>query len=253
MNILKSILFSFIFFHLLSSSFIFFHLLSSSFIFFTVLYCSCIFFHFLSFSFIVFFKNPLFFPRLPHDFLLKLLCKKYFFVPSRGGFCMVPPPLGPLFFSCLFFVLFFSFSFSFAISFHVFLFFICSSFFHFSFIFLLFSSLRKCCFLFHFVSLFSFLEVPKIFGCTSGFLGEKWHILSWLYFLCIGSSSLFPLEQCTFWVMIRLRVVYGGRRVGQVLPSYQNRQISALDETDDAPQSSLCSLHLSSVNTCLSS
>ena len=42
--------------------------------------------------------------------------------------------------------------------------------------------------------------------------------------------------------MIRLRVVYGGRRVGQVLPSYQNRQISALDETADAPQSSLFSL-----------
>ena len=43
-------------------------------------------------------------------------------------------------------------------------------------------------------------------------------------------------------VMIRLRVVFGGRRVGQVLPSYQNRQISALDETADAPQSSLSSL-----------
>ena len=40
-------------------------------------------------------------------------------------------------------------------------------------------------------------------------------------------------------VVIRLRVVYGGRRVGQVLPSYQNRQISALDETADAPRSSL--------------
>ena len=38
--------------------------------------------------------------------------------------------------------------------------------------------------------------------------------------------------------MTKLRVVYG-RRVGQVLPSYQNRQISALDETADAPQSSL--------------
>ena len=45
-------------------------------------------------------------------------------------------------------------------------------------------------------------------------------------------------------VMIRLRVVYGGRRVGQVLPSYQNRQISALDEMADAPQFSL-SLSLS--------
>ena len=73
-------------------------------------------------------------------------------------------------------------------------------------------------------------------------------------------------------VMIRLRVVYGShsfsfsfvtsclsvghhlvisedqaesrRRVGQVLPSYQNRQISALDEMADAPQFSL-SLSLS--------
>ena len=35
--------------------------------------------------------------------------------------------------------------------------------------------------------------------------------------------------------------MYGGRRVGQVRPSYQNRQISALDETADAPQSSLFS------------
>ena len=51
-------------------------------------------------------------------------------------------------------------------------------------------------------------------------------------------------------VMIRLRVVYGGRRVGQVLPSYQNRQISALDETADAPQSSLFSL-LFSLFSCL--
>ena len=41
-------------------------------------------------------------------------------------------------------------------------------------------------------------------------------------------------------VVVRLRVVYGGW-VGQVLPSYQNRQISALDETADAPQSSLFS------------
>ena len=45
-------------------------------------------------------------------------------------------------------------------------------------------------------------------------------------------------------VMSRLRVVYGGRRVGKVLPSYQ---ISALDETADAPQSSLLSSLFSSL------
>ena len=67
----------------------------------------------------------------------------------------------------------------------------------------------------------------------------KVHILSWLYFLCIGSSSLFPVEIVHILVMIRLRVVYGGRRVGQVPPSYQNRQIGAFDETADAPQSGL--------------
>ena len=55
-------------------------------------------------------------------------------------------------------------------------------------------------------------------------------------------SELAFIYFCTFLVMIRLRVAYGGRRVGQVLPSYQNRQISALDETADAPQSSLLSL-----------
>ena len=48
-------------------------------------------------------------------------------------------------------------------------------------------------------------------------------------------------------VMIRLRVVYGVRRRSQVLPSHQNRQISALDETADAPHSSLFSLLLSSL------
>ena len=45
-----------------------------------------------------------------------------------------------------------------------------------------------------------------------------------------------------------LRVVFEVRRVGQVIPSHQNRQISALDETADAPQSSLFSL-LSSLSS----
>ena len=43
-----------------------------------------------------------------------------------------------------------------------------------------------------------------------------------------------------------------GGGVGQVLPSYQNRQISALDETADAPQSSIFSL-LFSLSSLLSS
>ena len=38
--------------------------------------------------------------------------------------------------------------------------------------------------------------------------------------------------------MFRLRIVYGGRRVRQAIPSYQNRQISALAVTGVASQSS---------------
>ena len=53
-----------------------------------------------------------------------------------------------------------------------------------------------------------------------------------LYWLVVT----FPCGNVHILVMIRLRVVYGGRRVDQVLPSYQNRQISALDETAEAPQ-----------------
>ena len=68
------------------------------------------------------------------------------------------------------------------------------------------------------------------------------HILTWLHLLCIGSSSPFPSGIVHILVMIKLRVVHGERRVGQVPPSYQNRQIGALDETADAPQSSLFSL-----------
>ena len=58
----------------------------------------------------------------------------------------------------------------------------------------------------------------------------------------------FPCGMVHILVMIRLRVIHGGRWVGQVLLSYQNRQICALDETADAPvwSSSLW-------NTCLSS
>ena len=63
---------------------------------------------------------------------------------------------------------------------------------------------------------------------------------------CLALPVVCQLVTTWLSVKIRLRVVYGGRRVGQVLPSYQNRQISALDETADAPQSSLLSLLSSS-------
>ena len=56
-----------------------------------------------------------------------------------------------------------------------------------------------------------------------------------LYWLVVT----FPCRIVHILVMIRLRVVYGGRRVGLILSSYQNRQIGTLDETADAPQSGL--------------
>ena len=243
-----------IFFHFLSFSFMFFHVLSFSFIFFDFRSFSFIFififFHFLPFSFIVFFfpffsfffllvllffsgaQNPFFLPRLPHDFLLKLLCKKSILGAVSGS-----TPLGPLFFSCLFYhFLHFRFLFQFISMF--FLFFLCSSFFMFSFIFLLFPSLTKSFFLFHFVSLFSSLGCPESVAALQVSLGKRAHselALFALYWLVVT----FPCGIVHMLVMIRLRVVHGGRRVGQVLPSYQNRQINPLDETADAPQSSL--------------
>ena len=84
----------------------------------------------------------------------------------------------------------------------------------------------------------------KICGDTPGFLGESAHselALFALYWLVVT----FPCGMVHMLVMIRLRVVHGGRRVGQVLPSYQNRQIGALDETADTPQSSLSLFTLS--------
>ena len=74
----------------------------------------------------------------------------------------------------------------------------------------------------------------------------QYSVLSVEFLLHVGLLPWIPhgLHMGTTWSqgIIRFRVVYGGRRVGQVLPSYQNRQISALDETADAPQSSLFSL-----------
>ena len=120
---------------------------------------------------------------------------------------------------------------------------------YFPFVFLL----KKCFFLFHFVSLFSFLGCSKSVAALQDSLGKSAHselALFALYWFVVT----FPCGIVHTLVMIRLRVVHGGRRVGQVLPSYQNRQISALDETADAPQlvSSLFSL-LSSLFSLLSS
>ena len=208
------------FFHL---SFI---LLSSSFIVFP-------FFHFCFFLFFFLLCSKSFFlPRLPHDFQLKLLCKKINFLGRLGRY-----PIGPfLFFSCLFFFFFFFFFFwffNFIQMFFSFFFFICVSFFIlYSFLFLLLSF--KSFFLFYFVSLLSFLGCSKSLAALQDSLVKSGHselALFALYWLVVT----LPCGIVHILVMIRLRVVYGGRRVGQVLPSYQNRQISALD----SPVSSL--------------
>ena len=251
---------SFIFFHcFLSLSFIFFHFLSFSFIFFHFLSIFFPFsFHFLTFSFIVFHCLSLcfssffsfllvllflgcskssFFASIASRFPNKLLCKKSFFWGRLGGVLH-----WAAFFSLVYFFTFFHFRFLFQFLSMLFLFFLCFSFFHFlllSFPFLF--TLKKCFFLFHFVSLFSFLGCSKSVAALQDSLGKSAHselALFALYWLVVT----FPCGIVHILVMIRLRVVYGGRRVGQVLPSYQNRQISALDETADAPQSSLFSL-----------
>ena len=113
--------------------------------------------------------------------------------------------------------------------------------FHFSLYFLFVSLFKNCFLLFHFVSLFSFLRCPKSVAALQDSLGQIAHSELALFALCWLVVS-FPCGIVHILVMIRLRVVYGRRRVGQVLPSYQNRQIGALDETADAPQSSLFSL-----------
>ena len=242
------LLFLFIFFHVLSRSFIFlpffFHFFSFLSVFFQF---SFMFFHVLSLFFPLFFllvlllysgaQNP-FLPRLPHDFLSKLLSKKSTFWAVSGV------PHRALFFSLVYFFIFFSFSFSFSISFHVF---------YFSFVFLFFmfplfsfcSPLKNVSSFFQCVSLFSFLRCSKSVAALQDSFGKSSHselALFALYWLVV--TFLCGIEHIL--VMIRLRVVYGGRRVGQVLPSYQNRQTSALDETADAPQSSLFSLLSSS-------
>ena len=126
--------------HFLTFSCISFHVLSFPFIFFHFLF----FFFFLVLLFFSGAQNPPFFASIASRLPIKALMKKIVWAVYS---------IGPSLFSRLFFI--FSSSFSLSISFHVFLFFI-----FYSFNSLLFS-FKKCFFLFHFVSLFSFLGCSK--------------------------------------------------------------------------------------------
>ena len=111
------------------------------------------------------------------------------------------------------------------------------SFFHFySFIFLSFSSLKNVSSFFISFLFFLFTGAQTSGAALQDSLGKSAH--SELALFALNWLVTFPCGKVDILVMTRSRVVYGGRRVGQVLPSYQNRQISALDETADAPQSS---------------
>ena len=136
-------------------------------------------------------QNPLFLPRMPHDFLLKLICKKSIFWAVSGG-----TPFCPLFFFLLsIFSFVYSFSFSFSISFPVFLFFfLCCSCFHYFFIYFPFVFLLKMFFSFFILFLFFLFSGAQNLWRHSWIPWGKVHILSWVYLLCIGSSSLFPVE-----------------------------------------------------------
>ena len=248
-HVLSCFSFSFIFFHFLFIFFSFsFHFLSFSFIFF-------ILFHILSYYFIVFSLSffisfffqvlkILFFASIAIRFpIRKFLSKKTCFGPSRVV------PHWALFFSVYFFMFFFSFSFSLSISFHVF-----HSFsLYFPFVLLFKKKVLPFSFCFSF---FLFSGAQNLWRHSLGKSAHSELALFALHWLIVT----FPCGIVHILVMIRLRVEDGGRRVGQVLPSYQNRQKSALDETADVPQSSLFSLlsslfslHLSSINTYLSS
>ena len=149
-------------------------------------------------------------------------------------------PLGPLFFRLFFH--FFRFRFLFTFLSVLFLF---PLFFLFSFFIPLFSfcfsfSRKDVSSFFHFVSLFSFLWCSKSVALQDSLVKSAHSELA--LFALYGLVVTFPCGIVHILVMIRLRVVYGGRRVGQVLSSSQNRQISAFDETANAPQSSLFSL-----------
>ena len=157
--------FSFIFCHFLSFSFIFFHFLS----------CFFMFFFFLGFCI----------DCLTISYEGSLM--KIFFLDRLGG---VNLPLG-LFFLLSIFSFFVSFSFSFSISFHAFPFFICFSFLHFLFLYFPVVFLPKI------VSSFFILFLFFLFSGAQNLWLHFWgkvHILSRLYLLCIGSSSLYHVE-----------------------------------------------------------
>ena len=154
-----------------------------------IFFFSFIFCHFLSLFLVLLLfsgaQNPLFLPRLPHDFLFKLLCKKSFFWAVSGG-CTIGPLsffLSSNFHVFSIFVFFFNFFPCFGFSFVL-------PFFHVLFLFLLFKNVSSFFILFLF---FLFLGAQNLWR-HSRIPWRKVHILSWLYLLCIGSSSLFPVE-----------------------------------------------------------
>ena len=146
--------------HFLSFSFMFFHFPSFSFIF---LHCFFPFFFFLFFFFLGCSKSS-FFASIASRFLTKTQVKIFFGLSRRV------PQWALFFFLLSIFLFFFTFVFFFNF-FPCFSFFLCFPLL--SFIFLLFSLLKKmflpfsCCFSFF------FSRVPKICGGTPGFFGEK--------------------------------------------------------------------------------
>ena len=133
-------------------------------------------------SFLLCSKSSLFLPRLPHVFLLKLLCKKSFFGPY-----WVVVFHWALFFSLVYFS-FCSLSSSFQVL-YMFCFFplFFLLFLYFPFVFLF----NECFFLFHFVSLFSFLGCSKSLAALQDSLEKSAHsglALFALYWLVVTFS-----------------------------------------------------------------
>ena len=187
------------FFHFLSLFFIFLHFPSLFFPCFSFFSCS---------SFFSAAQNPLFFCLDCLTISHKNSSKNIFWAVSKGT------PVGPLFFLLSIFLFFFTFVFFFNF-FPCFSFFLCFSFFHFSFIFLLFFFYKKCLF-------FLFSGAQNLWRHSRIPLELSAHSeLALFAVYCLVVT--FPCGIVHILVMITLRVVYGGRRVGEVQPSYQNR------------------------------
>ena len=165
-----------ILFHFLSFSFIFFHFLSFSFF---------IFCHFLSLFLVLLFsgaQNPLI-ALIASRFLIKALVQYINFLGRLGRY-----PIGPSFFLLSFFHVF---HFRFQFLYMFFLFFLFQFLFpYFPFVFSPPKKIHPFSFCFSF---FLFTGAQNLWQHSRIPLG-KLHILSWLYLLCIGSSSLFPVE-----------------------------------------------------------